>query len=159
MTDVFLSSTHVVSAKSAMFVAWGLLLTYDLSLTVDNTSEPFNVPCDDGNGLPDVWCPLEVLSDEVSFYRSEAAVTDSVRNPINYATAFMDLDFLYGRSEEEANALRTFERGLMNITDSGVPFRNKNGTWLVGFVDNTHCTTRVSIGKIRGSVWRNGLEP
>lgn len=134
MTNVFLASSPAVSTKSTLFVAWGQMLTFDLSLTVDNISEPFNAPCDSGDGLVDVWCPLGALSDDILFNRSEAAVVSSVRNPVNYATAFIDLDFMYGRSKEEADALRSFDSGLMNVTDSGVPFRNEDGTWLVGFV-------------------------
>ena len=45
---MFLSSPPAVSTESALFIAWGQLLTYDLSLTQDNSSEPFDVPCDDG---------------------------------------------------------------------------------------------------------------
>lgn len=45
---MFLSSPPTLSTKSALFVAWGQLLTYDLSLTVDNSSEPFDVPCNYG---------------------------------------------------------------------------------------------------------------
>lgn len=48
MTDVFLASPPAVSAKSALFIAWGQLLTYDLALFKDNSSEPFDVPCNDG---------------------------------------------------------------------------------------------------------------
>ncbi|CAN0486709.1 unnamed protein product, partial [Laminaria digitata] len=99
---------------------WGQLLTYDLSLTTDNASEPFNIPCDDGGGVADVWCPLGVDSDPIPFDRSDAAVSDFVRSPVNYATAYIDLDYVYGRSEAEAEALRTLEGGLMNVTDSGV---------------------------------------
>lgn len=54
-----------------------------------------------------------------------------MRSPINYASAYIDLDFVYGRSTEEAEALRTMENGLMNVTETGVPFQNADGTWLV----------------------------
>lgn len=47
-TDVFLSSPPTMSTQSALFIAWGQLLTYDLSLTQDNSSEPFDAPCNDG---------------------------------------------------------------------------------------------------------------
>ncbi|CAM9534507.1 unnamed protein product [Ascophyllum nodosum] len=127
-TDIFLTSSAAISTKSALFVAWGQLLTYDLSLTIDNSTEPFDVPCND---VVDVWCPLGVSSDEISFDRSDSGVAGSVRSPINYATAYIDLDFVYGRSEEEAEALRTLEGGTMNITASGVPFQNEDGTWLI----------------------------
>ena len=64
--------------------------------------------------------------------RSDAVVdSDGVRSPINYATAYLDLDFVYGRSEEEAGLLRTLEGGLMNITAESWPIQNADGTWLV----------------------------
>lgn len=57
MTDVFLASPPAVSTESALFVAWGQLLTYDLSLTVDNSSEPFDIACNDGErGRRSVSC-------------------------------------------------------------------------------------------------------
>ncbi|CAN0470342.1 unnamed protein product, partial [Scytosiphon promiscuus] len=95
------------------------LLTYDLSLTVDNGSEPFDIACDDGGGVVDVWCPLGTASDEIPFSRSNAAVSGSVRSPVNYATAYIDLDYVYGRSKEEADAFRSFEGGFMNVTETG----------------------------------------
>lgn len=64
--------------------------------------------------------------------RSDAAVgEDGVRSPINYATAYIDLDFVYGRSAEEAETLRTMEGGFMNVTETGVPFQTDDGAWLV----------------------------
>lgn len=76
MTDVSLTSTASLSFKSALFVAWGQLLSYDLALTQDNTSEPFDVPCNpaDDNGGTDVWCPLGAASDDISFFRSALAL-------------------------------------------------------------------------------------
>ncbi|CAM9611990.1 unnamed protein product, partial [Ascophyllum nodosum] len=128
-TDVFQASSAAVSIKSALFVAWGQLLTYDISLTIDNSTEPFDVPCND---VVDVWCPLGASSDEISFDRSNAGMdNNSVRSPINYATAYINLDFVYGRNELDAEELRTLEGGMMNITENGVPFRNADGTWLV----------------------------
>lgn len=137
MTEVFLSSSPVGSAQSALFVAWGQLLTIDMSLTNDNSSEAFPVPCDQGSGgIIDVWCPSGADSEPIPFFRSDASFTTDddgalVRNPINYASAFLDLDFVYGRSEEEARDLRTMEGGMMNLTDDGLPFLNKDGTWKV----------------------------
>lgn len=131
MSDIFLSTTATVSTKNALFVAWGQLLTYDLSLTVDNVSEPFDIACDDAGGVVDVWCPLGASSDEIPFHRSNAAISNSVRNPVNYATAYIDLDYMYGRSQDEAKEFRTFEGGFMNVTGTGVPFQNSDGTWVV----------------------------
>lgn len=134
MTNIFSSSTATLSTTSALFVAWGQLLTYDISLTIDNVSEPFDIACDGGDGLFDVWCPVGRDSDNISFHRSTAAVSDSVRNPVNHATSYIDLDYIYGRSEEEAGAFRSLEGGLMNVTETGVPFRNTDGSWMVSLV-------------------------
>lgn len=87
----------------------------------------------------DVWCPLGANSDPIPFFRSQAALSDDegayraeTRSPVNHATAFVDLDFVYGRSEDEAAALRTEDdTGFMNITERGLPFLNADGTWLV----------------------------
>ena len=54
-----------------------------------------------------------------------------MRNPLNLATSYIDLDFMYGRSVEEAEALRTMENGYMNLAEDGMPVRNDDGTWLV----------------------------
>lgn len=54
-----------------------------------------------------------------------------VQNPVNLATAYLDLDFVYGRSATAAEALRTSEGGLMSLSDSGIPLQNDDGTWLV----------------------------
>ena len=150
MNDVFLSSTAKVSTKSALFVAWGQLLTYDISLTVDNASDPFDVACDDGGGVVDLWCPLGADSDDIRFDRSDAAVgPDVVRSPFNYATSYIDLDFMYGRSDEEAKEFRAMDGGLMNVTDTGVPFQNADGTWMVSWrrspisVKSTHAAQSV----------------
>lgn len=63
--------------------------------------------------------------------RSGVTFSDSGRSPTNFATSYIDLDFMYGRSEAEAQALRTMEGGLMAVTASGLPNRNANGTWVV----------------------------
>lgn len=136
MTEVFLSTPGNGSTFSALFVAWAQLIVIDIALIVDNSSEAFDVPCDDGGGMVDVWCPFGVDSDPIPFYRSAAALGDDiggapVRCPINYATAYIDLDFMYGRTEEEALSLRTLDGGLMNITEDGLPHLNEDATWKV----------------------------
>eukprot|EP00752_Nemacystus_decipiens_P002581 g2416.t2 len=140
LTDVFLPSPPALSTKSALFVAWGQLLTYDIALTSDNSSEPFDIPCNDavGGGI-DVWCPLGANSDPIPFFRSDASVSDDggalpapTRSPTNYATSFIDLDFVYGRSEEEAQEFRELEGGRMSLTDDELPLRSADGeSWLI----------------------------
>lgn len=132
LSEVFLVTPSSGSTASALFVGWGLLVGYDLFLNRDNTSEPLGVACNDAS--KDVWCPLGSLSDPIPFDRSDAQVDgeiDGARSPINYATAFVDLDWVYGRDEEAAAALRTLDGGHLNLTDDELPHLLADGTWLV----------------------------
>lgn len=150
MSEVFVSTTGIGSAKNALFVAFGQLVAMDMSLNLENTSEPFDIPC---NAAADIWCPDGEASDPIPFYRSSASLSstsnslfttssseyDSVlleptRNPINYATAFLDLDFLYGRDETTAEWLREMDGGLMRLDDNDLPFLNDDGTWQVEYM-------------------------
>ncbi len=82
MTEVFSVSEPDVSTQSTLFVAWGQLVTFDISLTADNISEPFDIPCDDGGGVVDVWCPLGADSDAIPFFRCDrSAGVDSHLTP------------------------------------------------------------------------------
>lgn len=154
MSEVFTSAAGTGSPKNALFVAFGQLLTIDMSLTLANTSEPFNIPC---NAAVDIWCPEGAASDPIPFYRSSASLSststslfttysselDSIlleptRNPINYATAFLDLDFLYGRDETTAESLREKEGGYMLLDDNELPFFNADGTWKVYDANQPH---------------------
>lgn len=99
--------------------------------------EPCNVPFTSAN-LFATFCPLQGSdSDPISFYRSDGSIDEGegYRNPVNYATSYLDLDFVYSRSEEEAQALRTLEGGFMKVSASGIPLRNSDGTWLVGMAN------------------------
>lgn len=71
-TEVFLSTSSVVTPQSALFVAWGQLMSFDLFLNADDAAEAFDVPCNVGAGsLVDVWCPEGAASDDISFFRSQ----------------------------------------------------------------------------------------
>lgn len=158
MRDLFLASPpDVTHGMNAIAVAWGQLLLIDLSFTMDNSSEPFNIPCD---SPVDVWCPLGGASDPISFYRSDAEVTATSRNPINYATSYIDLDFVYGRSKAESDSLRSSNNdGKLVLDDNGrLPVQNDDGTWLVNpkrlvifiaeskhICSNTHRAARVEL--------------
>ena len=86
---MFLTSTASLMAKSALFVAWGQLVTYDLSLTRDNASEPFDVPCNAAadDGTTDIWCPLGAASDDISFFRSSSCSVLKDNNQIKDGTS------------------------------------------------------------------------
>lgn len=136
LSEVFLEAPSSSSTASALFVGWGLLVGYDLFLNQDNASEPLDIPCNDAASR-DVWCPLGALSDPIPFARSdwllhgEGDGGDGARSPVNYATAFVDLDWMYGRDEEAAAALRTVDGGYLNLTDDELPHLLADGTWLV----------------------------
>ena len=118
---------------SALFIGWGLLVGYDLFLNEDNSSEPLDIACNNAS-IADVWCPLGSLSELISFNRSNGEIEadgGGVRNPINYATAYIDLDWLYGRDEESAGAIRTLDAGTLNLTADDLPHSLPDGTWLV----------------------------
>lgn len=73
----------------------------------------------------------------LNFYTRSDAELDSnlgFRQPLNYATAYLDLDFVYGRSKAEAEALRTLEGGLMTLATDGLPVQNNDNTWLVSSI-------------------------
>ncbi|CAM9782649.1 unnamed protein product, partial [Ectocarpus sp. 12 AP-2014] len=133
LSEVFLANPSTSSTANALFVGWGLLVGYDLFLTQDNASEPLDIACNDAE-IRDVWCPLGSLSDPIPFSRSKAgedAGGEEARSPINYATAFVDLDWLYGRDEATSASLRTEDGGYMNMTDDELPHLLDDGTWLV----------------------------
>ena len=110
-----------------------MLVGYDLFLNRDNASEPLDIACDDAS-LADGSCQRGSLSGPISFSRSQGALDgegDGSRSPINYATAYLDLDWLYGRNEESAAALRTLRAGKLNLTADGLPHLLHDGSWLV----------------------------
>lgn len=110
-----------------------------------DSSQSLDIPCDDAP-LADVWCPFGAASDPIPFARSNATLSPDevsggdVSNPVNYATAFLDLDWLYGRDEETAATFRTMEGGFMNLTDDGLPHLLPGGTWQVSRIS---CRRRV----------------
>ena len=108
-------------------------MSYDLVRNEGNGSEPFDMLCNDA-ALADVWCPVGSLSEPIPFNRSRSeidAAGDGARSPINYATAYLDLDWLYGRDEDSASEIRTLESGYLNLTDDRLPHQLAGGVWLV----------------------------
>lgn len=59
-------------------MAWGQLVSFDIFLNADNETESFDIPCDDGGGIVDVWCPTGADSEAIPFYRSQ------VKNKLRY---------------------------------------------------------------------------
>lgn len=71
MTEVFLSSSSVRAPQNALFVAWGQLVSFDIFLNSEDETQSFDIPCDDGGGFADVWCPEGAASDAIPFFRSQ----------------------------------------------------------------------------------------
>ena len=70
MSDVFLATPATSAPQSALFVAWGQLVSFDIFRNFDNASEPYDEPCSDGaDMLFDVWCPEGAASGDIPFYR------------------------------------------------------------------------------------------
>ena len=70
-TEVFLAASSVQSERSALFVGWALLVSYDLFLNADDETLSFDIPCDDGHETVDVWCPEGSGSEDIEFFRSQ----------------------------------------------------------------------------------------
>lgn len=70
MSEVLLATPATSAPQSALFVAWGQLVSFDIFRNSDNTSEPYDQPCSDGTDmLFDVWCPEGAASGDIPFYR------------------------------------------------------------------------------------------
>jgi peroxidase len=88
--------------------AWGQFLDHDMSLTLDNSGQAFNIPASTTPGDP---------MGEEPFTRSQF-VTDAngVRQQINAVTSYLDLSQVYGSTDFIANALRTHNDGLLKTS-------------------------------------------
>jgi hypothetical protein len=116
---------------SQVFPYYGLMLLHDLMDVTDSAGESFPIPCD--GTLVDQQCS-GAGGQQIVYSRISADTTtsnSSARLPINAATSFMDLDCLYGRTEEAAAELRDPSKpGKMLLDDAGLPLV-RDGAWLI----------------------------
>eukprot|EP00980_Cylindrotheca_fusiformis_P016408 scaffold4891_cov140-Cylindrotheca_fusiformis.AAC.5 len=117
-----------------LLLNFGNLIAMDLAGKADNTSEPFDIPCD-GNLNDLKFCPATGQSycatngtsgelNTISAYRSQYELVPDengwpVRATINQRTAYLDMEFIYGRSKEECDQIRIFEAGQLDLVDTG----------------------------------------
>ena len=105
---------------------WGQLLDHDFALNEDNEEQdprgeftPIVVPdgdptFDDGTVLSFVRVPADAGTGNDAADPSP----DNPRQINNQITAFLDASAVYGSEEERAEFLRTFDKGLLKITES-----------------------------------------
>lgn len=101
----------------------------DLFLMLDIGRSEFT-----NNQLLSYWAQLHYF-DQV-FYSNDTA-GQVAGTPLNEATAYYDLDFLYGRTADIAASLRELEGGRMKLTAEGLPLTVTDPTtgvtsWLLG---------------------------
>jgi len=119
--------TKTKSLRCELLLYFGLLISIDTMRKEENTTEPFFVPCD-GQLKDPIFCPATgktycaasnttTEAPMTPVFRSTHVLVDGERATINGKTPFLDMDFLYGNSTEQANKIRTFEGGQLDLVE------------------------------------------
>jgi hypothetical protein len=101
---------------------WGQFIDHDMDLTPTTSNESFPIPADPTRSN-------DLMGTE-AFTRStfDPATGTSTRNPrqqVNADTSFLDLSQVYGSTPTVANALRTFQGGMLKTSPGGLlPYDN-----------------------------------
>ncbi|KAG5175778.1 heme peroxidase, partial [Tribonema minus] len=144
-------------------VYWGLFVYHDMFDTFDAVGAPEQIPCDDG--VADLQCPnVNECAANPLIQAETIPVPPTRKDPktglaLNAATAFMDLDGIYGRTQAVADSLRTFTDGKMKLAPSGLPlFDAATNTYLIADQRNAQLPGTLALHALllREHNWRAG---
>ncbi|KAG5179290.1 hypothetical protein JKP88DRAFT_349982 [Tribonema minus] len=132
-------------ALNQAWAYWGLLVFYDLVDTApaDDAAGVAPIPCDDGvydSQCPPPTCGLcgkEACGAQTVTTVPYSGVKDNSKGrlkgrPLNMATSFIDLDFVYGRDLAKRATLRNGTSCAMKLDDYGLPlFDTATQEWTI----------------------------
>lgn len=116
---------------------WGQFIDHDIDLSESaDPEEEFNIEVPLGDAYFDPFATgEEVIPLNRTTYVEGDESSDGVRQQINQITAFLDGSVVYGSDQERADALRSFEGGLLTTSEGDLlPFNidgleNAGGTF------------------------------
>ena len=133
-------TTTEANDRSLTDIAWlfGQFIDHDIDLTESaDPAESFAIEVPEGDAFFDPFATgeAEISLTRSAFDTSTGTSTDDPREQINEITSFLDGSVIYGSDQERADALRSFEGGLL-LTSEGdlLPF-NEDGLDNAGGTD------------------------
>ncbi|CAJ1957528.1 unnamed protein product [Cylindrotheca closterium] len=136
--------TQTSALRCELLLYFGLLIQVDTMKMGSNSSEPFHIPCD-GQLEDAMFCPATGNSycasnggydttspppAQTNVFRAEHEIVDGQRATMNGNTAFLDMSFLYGGSKDQADKIRSFVGGQLDLVDNGAGLLPRDSTVL-----------------------------
>jgi peroxidase len=124
-----------------LMLEFGQFISQDIiGATKSNLSEYYPIPCD-GQLVDWVFCPakrkyysvgengINIVGEHdagapmIRFWRTQHSInrTSGVRSSINTQSSFLDMSNLYGIAGEEVVQVRSFQDGLLQLDEQGMP--------------------------------------
>jgi peroxidase len=101
---------------------WGQFIDHDMDLTTTTSGQSFDIAADPTR--PDDQMGVEPFT-RSTFDANTGADTSNPRQQVNANTSFLDLSQVYGSSQVVADALRTFNGGLLKTSPGNLlPYNN-----------------------------------